>query len=218
MRTRLLVTTVLVSGSVLLGPATATADHTAAPSAVTLVGSLQDELGCPGDWDPACAGSHLEAVTGTSAYSSTFEVPAGTYEFKVALNDAWDESYGADGGSANIPLVLSEDAELTFSYDHTSHRVAVAPAEQPTGEVTPADRAMARHLVAHATHARAVLLRDGRPLRQRLDLPTTPAGSPEDRSRPASTPPTRASSTVATSPACPTSSTTSRGWARPRSG
>ena len=202
MRTRLLVTTVLVSGSVLLGPATATADHTAAPSAVTLVGSLQDELGCPGDWDPACAGSHLEAVTGTSAYSSTFEVPAGTYEFKVALNDAWDESYGADGGSANIPLVLSEDAALTFSYDHTSHRVAVTPAEQPTGEVTagrPGDGAdlslrtpLTRERFYFVMADRFANGDTGQRHRRAHRGPARP---------PASTPPTRASSTAATSPA-----------------
>ena len=28
------------------------ADHTPLPGTVTLVGSLQSELGCPGDWQP----------------------------------------------------------------------------------------------------------------------------------------------------------------------
>ncbi len=27
----------------------------AQPTSVTLVGDLQDELGCPGDWQPECA-------------------------------------------------------------------------------------------------------------------------------------------------------------------
>jgi len=27
----------------------------AAPNSITLAGSLQEELGCSGDWDPACA-------------------------------------------------------------------------------------------------------------------------------------------------------------------
>ena len=58
-------------------------------------------------------------------------MPAGSYEFKVALNGTWDESYGAGGGSANIPLVLTHDADLTFSYDHASHQVGVAPADLP---------------------------------------------------------------------------------------
>ncbi|MCK5429197.1 MAG: hypothetical protein KAI94_06985, partial [Anaerolineales bacterium] len=30
-----------------------------APISVTLVGDLQDELGCPGDWQPECADTHL---------------------------------------------------------------------------------------------------------------------------------------------------------------
>ena len=33
-------------------------------------------------------------------------MPAGTYEYKVAVDDAWDEAYGLDGGSANIPLTI----------------------------------------------------------------------------------------------------------------
>ena len=28
----------------------------AGPSRVVLIGSLQSELGCPGDWQPECAG------------------------------------------------------------------------------------------------------------------------------------------------------------------
>ena len=35
------------------------ASHTPDPSAATIAGSLQDELGCPGDWQPDCAATHL---------------------------------------------------------------------------------------------------------------------------------------------------------------
>ncbi len=69
----------------------------AADRTPVLVGSLQSEIGCPEDWAPACAASTLEPVDGTSQYAQTFDVPAGTYEYKVALNGTWDESYGADG-------------------------------------------------------------------------------------------------------------------------
>ena len=37
----------------------ATASHTPAPTTVTVAGSLQSEAGCPGDWNPACAATHL---------------------------------------------------------------------------------------------------------------------------------------------------------------
>jgi hypothetical protein len=39
----------------------------AADRVPTLVGDLQSELGCPGDWDPACAATTLEPVDGIHA-------------------------------------------------------------------------------------------------------------------------------------------------------
>ncbi len=124
----------------LAGPPAAAA-AAAAPTSVTVVGSLQTELGCPDDWSPSCEATRLTADGGV--WSGTFTVPAGSWELKVALNGTWDESYGAGGGSANIPLVLSHDASLTFSFDETSHLVAIAPAELPPGEPTAADRRLA---------------------------------------------------------------------------
>jgi pullulanase-type alpha-1,6-glucosidase len=112
------------------------------PSSVTLVGSLQDELGCDADWTPGCTRTHLARVGDSTVFSGRFEVPAGSYELKVALNDSWDESYGQDGGSANIALVLAGPATLEFSYDHTTHRVGIAPTDLP-GPVTAADKALA---------------------------------------------------------------------------
>ena len=38
----------------------AAADHTPVPGTVTLVGSLQAELGCPSDWQPDCAATRLQ--------------------------------------------------------------------------------------------------------------------------------------------------------------
>ncbi|HEX2704134.1 MAG TPA: hypothetical protein VHM65_00095 [Candidatus Lustribacter sp.] len=92
----------------------------------TLVGSLQSELGCGADWDPGCEATTLTAGEGTS-YAKTFDVPAGSYELKLVINHAWDENYGAGGamGGANIPVVLGGPASLTFTYDDTSHRVAI---------------------------------------------------------------------------------------------
>ena len=119
------------------------ADHTAAPQAVTLVGSLQSELGCAGDWAPGCEATALTPVAGTTVWEGTFDVPAGGWELKVALDGGWDQAYGADGGDANIPLHLEHAASIRVSYDHASHRVALAPAELPSGEVTDADRALA---------------------------------------------------------------------------
>ena len=106
----------------------------------TLVGSIQDEIGCPGDWDPGCTATDLTPVAGTTAYAKVFTVPAGSYELKVAINHAWDESYGQGGG--NVPLVLAGPAKLRFTYDDTTHAVGIAPVDL-SGPATKADAALA---------------------------------------------------------------------------
>ena len=93
---------------------------------VTLAGSLQDELGCPADWDPACAASHLtfEPAEPTGVWRRTFRLPAGTYEYKVAIDDAWTVSYGANGGGDNVTLTVpAGGADVTFTWDQVSHVV-----------------------------------------------------------------------------------------------
>ena len=103
----------------------ALADHTADPAGVALVGNLQSELGCPGDWQPECSATELFTTDGI-VWSATFAVPAGLYEYKVALNDGWDENYGAGGaaGGANIRLSVASPSNVTFTYDHRSHVIA----------------------------------------------------------------------------------------------
>ncbi|PPK97372.1 pullulanase-type alpha-1,6-glucosidase [Kineococcus xinjiangensis] len=106
-------------------PQTAAADHTGTPSSVALVGTLQSELGCPGDWQPECTQSFLQPVAGSPGlYRATFDVPAGKYDFKVALNGSWSENYGAGGaaGGANISLT-APGGPVTFTYDHSTHVV-----------------------------------------------------------------------------------------------
>ena len=99
------------------------ADHTATPAAVALVGSLQSEIGCPGDWQPECVASRLLPVEGSATlYRAAFDVPAGTYAMKVALNNSWDENYGAGGAAGGGDIVLNAPGgPVTFTYDHASH-------------------------------------------------------------------------------------------------
>ena len=99
----------------------AAADHTPLPDTLTLVGSLQSELGCPGDWQPECDATHLQPVAGEpGVFRGTFTVPAGAFEYKVAINESFDENYGAGGapGGANIPISAT-GGEVTFTYNHT---------------------------------------------------------------------------------------------------
>jgi hypothetical protein len=90
----------------LAGVSSAAANHTPPPSSVTVAGSLQSELGCAGDWDPACAATHLAYDANDDVWQKTFSVPAGSWEYKAPLNDSWNENYGlhAQAGGANVPL------------------------------------------------------------------------------------------------------------------
>jgi pullulanase-type alpha-1,6-glucosidase len=117
----------------------------APPTSVTVAGSLQSELGCPGDWAPDCAATNLDPVAGTSTWAKTFTVPAGGYEYKIAHNGSWDENYGAGGAAdgANIPLTVAGDVEVTFTYDAGTHLLTLALPDLAGPGVTATDRALA---------------------------------------------------------------------------
>src|SRR5438128_82533 len=118
-RTALCAAGVLVAAALLLTSAAATPD----PTSVTVAGSLQSEAGCAGDWDPGCAATHLAYDANDDVWQGSFALPAGSYEYKAALNNAWDENYGlhAQPGGANVPLALASAASVKFYYDHKSH-------------------------------------------------------------------------------------------------
>ena len=126
----------LIAATALIGGLLPATPAAAATSAVTLVGSLQTELGCTQDWQPACEASSLTDADGDGVWTSEFLVPAGDWEFKIAINQAWDESYGLDGG--NYPLKLAAEQTLQFSFDDRTKRVNLAATGLP-GAYTEAD-------------------------------------------------------------------------------
>ncbi len=91
---------------------------------IGLPGSHQDEAGCESDWDPACPAT-LFSAAGDGTYTLTLTLPAGDYEYKVAMNGSWGENYGADGerDGANIALSLGEETEVTFTFDPATNVV-----------------------------------------------------------------------------------------------
>ena len=113
----------------LLGPFASSdrvyADQTPDPTSVTIAGSLQSELGCSGDWDPACAATHLIYDASDDVWQGTFPLPAGSYEYKAALNELVEENYGlnAQPNGPNIPLNLASAVNIKFYYDHKTHWV-----------------------------------------------------------------------------------------------
>ncbi len=108
------------------GPWRAEAADTPAPASVTIPGSFQQRLGCPGDWQPDCAVTHLAFDAEDDVWQGTFVLPAGGWEYKAALNDAWDENYGQNAarGGANLVLNLGTATSTRFYYDHETHWVA----------------------------------------------------------------------------------------------
>src|SRR5262245_48392854 len=96
-----------------------------APTTVTIAGDLQSEVGCPGDWQPDCAATHLGYDAGDDVWQAVFNLPAGNWQYKAALNDSWDINYGlhAAPGGDNIPLSLPAAASVKFYYDDKTHWV-----------------------------------------------------------------------------------------------
>ena len=108
----------------LIGPAGAS-PAAAAASSVTIAGSLQSEVGCASDWTADCAATHLALDATDNVWQGSFDVPAGTFEYKAALNDSWDVNYGqnAQAGGANIALAVDPARQVRFYYDDTTHWV-----------------------------------------------------------------------------------------------
>jgi glycosidase len=117
---------------------------TAAEEPVVVVGSLQDELGCAADWDPGCTDTALAPSGDGRTYTGVFDLPAGTYQLKVAEGGSWAINYGAGGAfdGPDIPLVLLADASVRFDYDDETHLLTIRSGA-PAGGTTTGDAALA---------------------------------------------------------------------------
>ena len=107
--------------------------NTATDQTVTLPGTFQKSLGCSDNWQAQCLAPLLEPVgDGTYTYSTT-ALPEGDYEFKVAIGGSDNENYGQDGavGGANYQFATKANKLVTFTYDSSTHKVAIASADAP---------------------------------------------------------------------------------------
>jgi hypothetical protein len=111
-----------------------TAPPQPAVGSVTVAGSLQSELGCPDDWQPGCAATHLRFFPSDGLWHETFTFDAGeggSYEWKVAIDDSWDVNYGAGGaaGGGNLTLAVPPGGgSYVFTWNQVTHVPSVAPA------------------------------------------------------------------------------------------
>ncbi|MFZ6029442.1 MAG: pullulanase-type alpha-1,6-glucosidase [Chloroflexota bacterium] len=95
------------------------------PQTITIAGTFQPALGCPGQWNTDCTASNLVLDGDSLLWRATWEIPAGEHEYKAALNGAWTDNFGLGGEyyGKNIPLSLAENTLVTFYYSHETHFV-----------------------------------------------------------------------------------------------
>ena len=67
------------------------------------------------DWDVASDLNDMNLLAGIYTLVVEKDVAAGTYEYKVAVNHAWDESYPAQG---NVSLTVEETAKYRIVYTY----------------------------------------------------------------------------------------------------
>jgi pullulanase len=102
------------------------------PDIVNIPGTHQDELGCPGEWQPACENTLLTYDIEDDVWQGEFEIqPANDADkrgprYKAALNGGWGENYGVNAAAngPDIPLLVSEPTLVKFYYDHKTHWIA----------------------------------------------------------------------------------------------
>ncbi len=102
----------------------------AQPGSVSVAGSHNSEMGCAGDWQPDCPQAQLHLDPADGIWKGTFDVAAGAYEYKAALNGTWDENYGAGGAPGGANIAYTSTGTVSFYYDHASHWVT-SDAEGP---------------------------------------------------------------------------------------
>jgi pullulanase len=101
-------------------------ENIAPPDTVTIAGTLQMPLGCPGDWNTTCEETMLTYDADSDLWTGAFVLEAGSYEYKAALNGTWDDNYGLGAVyyGPNIPVEVAEGGPVTFWYDHNTRWVA----------------------------------------------------------------------------------------------
>ena len=76
---------------------------------------------------PTPTSAALTWSASTATWEATWDLPAGSYEFKVAIDGAWEENYGAGGAPNGANITLQHPGgPVTVSYDHTTHAVSTS--------------------------------------------------------------------------------------------
>jgi pullulanase-type alpha-1,6-glucosidase len=92
----------------------------------TLIGTIQTAAGCESDNQPDCAATTLLFDEEDQLWQIELDLPAGNYEYRVAINGSDELTYGANAqqGGAPIALTLAEDDTVQFFFDARTGWVA----------------------------------------------------------------------------------------------
>jgi pullulanase len=73
-----------------------------------------------------CANTNIGYDADDDVWQGVFTLPAGSFEYKAALDDSWDESYGAGAAldGANVSLTTAAATDVKFYDDDKTHWVA----------------------------------------------------------------------------------------------
>ncbi|XAS68194.1 glycosidase [Micrococcaceae bacterium Sec5.7] len=104
-------------------PAVETIDQ---PGAVAIVGDFNTLLGAPENWNPKHDEAQMELDVLDQLWKLSADLPAGYYTFKIALNRAWEENYGAFGAFDGANHELHHDGgSVTVIYNHRTRDITV---------------------------------------------------------------------------------------------
>jgi glycosidase len=104
---------------------------------VVFPGSIQAALGATA-WNPS--GTEARAVeTSSGIFELVVRLPAGRYEYKVALGGTWAENYGQGGAKdgQNIAITVPNEQIVRFRFDRTTRKITDS-VNDPTGTPAPA--------------------------------------------------------------------------------
>ena len=93
---------------------------------IVLCGDLQTLGGAGAKWAPSDMATKMTAGD-HGFYTFTIKnMPAGTYNYKIAINGSWAENYGLGGiaDGANVAMTLDQPETVTFYYNDKTHRIA----------------------------------------------------------------------------------------------
>ncbi len=96
------------------------------PDAVAVAGDFNVLIGAPANWAPQYDEAQMELDHVDQLWKIAADIPAGYYNFKIALNRSWDENYGAfgvfDGPNHEVHHT---GGLLVIQYDHRTRDIVL---------------------------------------------------------------------------------------------